>query len=434
MATDRNEYESFKGLLNGNAQILDKSILLDCVAKKTLTDLGSADFVYVLHDPCDIRKPYSSGSEHLGTVLSLQKKAVSGYSSFNSVAVIPEEQKVHLLCNELYSNTLPSYVNQEVVNLVKSNKVNTSEATLSKEDLLDKKGRIISEEKQELVKNNNYLNGLVIAKNMLKKSSDLLKKDHSFRKVCHVLDREFDNNKLFETIDKQEDFFIIRLKINRLSNEKQTIYTKKGNVSKRVSFKKLIDKKFKNNSTYEIPKLTIKGKRYNQVQASIEWESVYLGGKKYQVVRVSLSQFGKPLFDHPMLLLTNQSINNSKEASQVYHGYILRFKIEVVFRFLKQNLGWESFQVRDFKSIENLLAIAFFLVGYYKELEEELKQHPLATFLCKLAFSKGKITLFFLLAGLEKIVHFQQVKQWMLEENISQDQLDELVKQLNFTQ
>ena len=136
MATDRKEYESFKGLLNGNAQILDKSILLDCVAEKTLTDLGSADFVYVLHDPCDIRKPYSSGSEHLGTVLSLQKKVVSGYSSFNSVAVIPEEQKVHLLCNELYSNALPSYVNQEVVNLVKSNKVNTSEATLPKEDLL----------------------------------------------------------------------------------------------------------------------------------------------------------------------------------------------------------------------------------------------------------------------------------------------------------
>lgn len=299
---------------------------------------------------------------------------------------------------------------------------------------MDKKGRIISEEKQELVKSNNYLNGLVITKKMLKKSSDLLKKDHPFRKVCHVLDREFDNNQLFETIDEQEDFFIIRLKTGRLSNDKKIIYTPKGNVSKKVGFKKLIDKKFENNSTYEIEKLTIKGKKYNQVQASIAWESLYLGGKKYQVVRVSLSQFDKPLFENPMLLLTNQSINNSKEASQVYHGYILRFKIEVVFRFLKQNLGWESFQVRDFKSIENLLAIAFFLVGYYKELEEELKQHPLATFLCKLAFSKGKITPFFLLAGLEKIVHFQQVKQWMIEENISQEQLDELVKQLNFTQ
>ena len=46
------------------------------------------NFVYVLHDPCDIRKPYSSDSEHLGTVLSLQKTVVPGYSSFNSVAVI----------------------------------------------------------------------------------------------------------------------------------------------------------------------------------------------------------------------------------------------------------------------------------------------------------------------------------------------------------
>ena len=152
MATNRNEYESFKGLLNGNAQLLDKSIVLDCVAEKTLTDLGSADFVYVLHDPCDIRKPYSSDSEHLGTVLSLQKTVVPGYSSFNSVAVIPGKQKVHLLCNELYSNSLPSYVNQEVVHLVKNNEVTNSETTLPKDELLDKKGRIISEEKQELVK------------------------------------------------------------------------------------------------------------------------------------------------------------------------------------------------------------------------------------------------------------------------------------------
>ena len=66
----------------------------------------------------------------------------------------------------------------------------------------------------------------------------------------------------------------------------------------------------------------------------------------------------------------------------------------VVFRFLKQNLGWESFQIRDFKSIENLLSLAFFLVGYLKELQEELEKCLLATFLCKRAFSKGKVSLF----------------------------------------
>jgi hypothetical protein len=44
--------------------------------------------------------------------------------------------------------------------------------------------------------------------------------------------------------------------------------------------------------------------------------------------------------------------------------------------------------------------------------------HPLAEFLCKLALSKGKITVFFLLKGLEKVIHYQQVRIWK-EENKS---------------
>jgi hypothetical protein len=70
----RNEY--FKGLLNGKqASTLDRTTLLNCVAEKTKLDLGSAQHVYLLHDPCDIRKPHSSDLEDLGKVLSLQKNS-----------------------------------------------------------------------------------------------------------------------------------------------------------------------------------------------------------------------------------------------------------------------------------------------------------------------------------------------------------------------
>ncbi len=150
----------------------------------------------------------------------------------------------------------------------------------------------------------------------------------------------------------------------------------------------------------------------------------------YQVVRIHLSVGGKALFQHPMILLTNRSITTPKEAIQVYKTYILRFKIEVVFRFLKQQLGWESFQVRDFNSIRNLLALVFFLVGYFKELEEELKEHPLATFLCKLALSKGKVTIFYLLEGIEKLVIFQEVSRKMKENNITPEQVEEFLKEM----
>lgn len=93
-------------------------------------------------------------------------------------------------------------------------------------------------------------------------------------------------------------------------------------------------------------------------------------------------------------------------------------------------MGWETFQVRDFNSIANLLALVFFLVGYFKELEEELSKHPLANFLCKLALSKGKVTLFFMLQGIEKLAQYQEVRNWMEKENITQEQIDEFMLEI----
>jgi hypothetical protein len=108
-------------------------------------------------------------------------------------------------------------------------------------------------------------------------------------------------------------------------------------------------------------------------------------------------------------------------------GYLLRSKIEVVFKFLKQNLGWEAFQVRDFNSIKNLLAIAFFLAGFFDELKELLIDDPIAIQICKLARSKGKVTLYFILKGIEKIAHFQEVANWIKRENITQEQINQIL-------
>jgi len=417
----RNEYESFKGLLSGKqASTLDRTTLLNCVAEKTKLDLGSAQHVYLLHDPCDIRKPHSSDLEDLGKVLSLQKTVINGYSSFNSVAITPDNQEVHLLDSFVYSNSQPNYVSQSDVVLIKKDGGKTTE-------LKNKKGKI-SLEKQALVDKGTYQNGSKLAKTQISKTSALLKKED--RTICHVLDREFDDATMFEHIESLGDEFVIRLKLNRLSNESQTVYTPKGKLSKRVKQKKIIDKKFTQQGNFGIDKLDIKGKVYRQVEGLVEWETLTIGDKTYTVLRISLSLKGKPLFENPMLLLTNRKIENAEQACQAYKTYILRFKIEVVFRFLKQNMGWETFQVRDFNTIANLLALVFFLAGYFKELEEELRNHPLTNFLCKLALSKGKTTLFFILKGLEKLAQYQEVVKWMEKENITQQQIDEFMKQM----
>jgi hypothetical protein len=78
--------------------------------------LGEATDVYVLHDGCDIRKPDSTDLEHLGQVLSLDKKVVNGYKTMNSVVVNPKEQTMHLFDHQLYSTKMPNYVKQESIN------------------------------------------------------------------------------------------------------------------------------------------------------------------------------------------------------------------------------------------------------------------------------------------------------------------------------
>ncbi len=221
-----------------------------------------------------------------------------------------------------------------------------------------------------------------------------------------------------------------RLKSNRLSHETYSPLTPTGKISKQVKQYKLNDKQFKYTHTYQVALITIKGVKHHNVEVKIDWEPLVIKQKSYTVLRINLSKNGRSIFDQPMLLITNKEVKTAKDASQIYYAYLLRAKIEVVFRFLKQNLGWEDFQVRDFNSIKNLLAIAFFLVGYFPELEEELKKHHLALKLCKLAKSKGKITIHFLLEGLKILTHHQMVEQWMKENDIQPDEIQELVRML----
>lgn len=410
MAKDKKEYDVFKGLLSGKqVNTLDKDVSLSCVQELIKEQLGNSVDVYVLHDPCEIRKPDSEKMENIGRVLSLQKISINGYKTFNSVAVNPLEQNVNLLYHRTYSTGMPEYIKEEVLSDINN----------------------APNEIQELVKEDKYINTKKLFKEAIEKSNKLLKSSNPNVKILHVSDREFDSEELFDFIDQVGDDFVMRMKLNRLSNKRKTLKTPTGRISKRIAYHKLIDIKFENKFEYEILKLEIKGKCYHNVRLYIETDTLKLEKKTYNVLRITLKQENRELFKQPMILITNRSVVNAEQAKQIYRAYILRFKIEVVFRFLKQNLGWEDFQVRDFRSIENLLALAFFLVGYFKELEEELKKHPLAEFICSLASSKGKITIFYLLKGIEKMIHFQQVSIWMKEYDITSEQIDEIVEYLN---
>ncbi|WP_154658352.1 transposase [Eisenibacter elegans] len=60
----------------------------------------------------------------------------------------------------------------------------------------------------------------------------------------------------------------------------------------------------------------------------------------------------------------------------VFELYLHRWKIESVFRFLKQVLGWEEFLVQDWESIKNLGSLAFFVGDYFYEVKDLLTKDP----------------------------------------------------------
>ena len=104
--------------------------------------------------------------------------------------------------------------------------------------------------------------------------------------------------------------------------------------------------------------MALKGKFYSQAKCLIEWDNITLNNKVYTTVRSTLiKRDGTHIYKEPMLLITTLEVNNYLEAKEIYHIYLHRSKIEGVFKFLKDVLGWEEYQVRDWESIKNLMSV-----------------------------------------------------------------------------
>ena len=168
-------------------------------------------------------------------------------------------------------------------------------------------------------------------------------------------------------------------------------------------------------------------KKYQQVKCHIDWDTITLNEKEYRVVRVALiKKDGKPIHKDPMLLITTLKIDNYLDAKEVYHIYLHRAKIEGVFKFLKDVLGWEEYQVRDWESIKNIIAICYFVGGYFYEIQSELIENETIQMICGIARNKGKITHYFFLEGLKMLLMAWHVENFKIEHNIS----DEMFRQM----
>ena len=392
-----------RGLFNGKLQsVLDEKKISEVLRQESVAGLGKEEVVIALHDPCDIRKEYSEKLENLGIVRDLDGNLVNGYNTFNTVCVSGNGKRLHLSDITVYSNgDKAHYVKQEELDKLVKKQV-ASIKKKEKVELTERESAIL-----QLLREDEVVNLGRITRHQLQTISQSFKEANPEIEIWHVLDRQFDDVSLFEFIGQHlHDKCVIRLKASRNSNEKSAHDDELGCVVK------LKDVPLKGKHVDVLDKVRMKKKVYQQVKRIIEWGTLVLNGEIYYIVRVTLlKRDGKPIYKQPMLLLTNQPVTNQPEALAIYRIYLMRSKIEEVFKFIKHAVGWEAFQVRDWESIKNLIATAFFIGGYFYQIEPELARHPVVEWLCQLGNGKGKVTRHFFLEGLRDLLIHHHVEQ-----------------------
>lgn len=404
LSEDKKEFERQRNLFNGELKsVIDAQKVSEILRKQTVEALGKQERVFALHDPCDIRKPHAKKLENLGKVRDLNGQVIPGYSTFNTVCVSADGEQLSLSDITVYSNG-------DEAHYVQQTELDELEKKLAKAEKEQTDTELNEREKQieQLVRQEAYINLRQVTHKQLRAVSESLKEGNEALKVCHVLDRQFEGSPYFEFIDRElKDEFVLRLKTSRNANE--VTVNKAG---KEVAVK-LVKATLPNSNSTVLDKVRLNKRVYQQAKRIIEWGKLTLNDVEYRVVRITLlARDGKPIFKQPMLLLTNCPVTSNEDALGIYRTYLMRAKIEGVFKFVKNALGWEEFQVRDWESIKNLIATAFYVGGYFYEIEPELAHHPVIEWLCQLGGGKGVISKHYFLEGLKCLLIHQQVEKF----------------------
>jgi len=408
ISANRNEYDRSKTLLDSSLkEVLDDNKVSEALRENSIEKFSGKKRVYVPSDHCDIRKKHSWKMENIGKVLDLDKKVINGFYTLASVAIDENKHDVTLMDVTVFSNREDRFIKQKELELFENGKI-------------EDKSR--EAEIKALVDEDKHINMTLSLMRQTESVSKTLKLSNPCISVCHIHDRFADINEYFKHIDQTlQDEFVIRGTAKRASN--QTKVNGKGNTIK----VKLIDSEFKNQESQVIEKLRLKGKVYQQAKSIIEWDRVKIEDNWYTTVRITLkTKEGKDIFKKPMLLISNIKVDSYIEAKEIYHIYLLRSKIEAVFKFLKDVLGWEEFQVRDWESIKNIIALCFFVGNYFYEIESTLIEHPTIEIICQLGDGKGTVSRFYFLKGLEKLLIAQSVFQFKEDRGISDDEWREI--------
>ena len=154
-----------------------------------------------------------------------------------------------------------------------------------------------------------------------------------FEKATFVLDRGYDDNKMFLKLYALRQDFIIRLTAKR-----KLLFHNKWIPATRLREQR--------KGKIKVP-LLYKGKKH---EAYLSHVKVRITASRKDVWLVLV--YG--LTEHPMMLATNKEIKSKEDVIRIARLYFSRWRIEEYFRCKKQVFQFENFRVRNLKSINAL--------------------------------------------------------------------------------
>lgn len=154
-----------------------------------------------------------------------------------------------------------------------------------------------------------------------------------FGKAAFVMDRGYDDNKMFLKLDSLHQDYMIRLTAKR-----KLLYYNKWMFATELRNRR--------KGKVKLP-LSYKGKKHNAYLSHVKVQITASRKDIYLVLVYGITE-------HPMMLATNKEIKSKDDVIKIAKLYFSRWKIEEYFRCKKQMFQLENFRVRKLKAINAL--------------------------------------------------------------------------------
>ena len=213
-----------------------------------------------------------------------------------------------------------------------------------------------------------------------------------------IFDRGYDDNKIFDYMDRKEHSFIVRLEDTRtllFKDKKRSVEEVAKSRKGKIAMKVLFD----DNEEYELI--------LSYTRATLPYNK-----KEYTLVIVyGLNE------DKPMKLLTNIKIENKEDVIKVVRLYLSRWRIEEHFRGKKQEYDFENMRVRTLKSMNNLNMLLTIHLGHIAILADKIDSKLLTIkiiYASKSLRSKTIVWLSQIARGMKEILKHahEGIKRW----------------------